>query len=482
MLWLYEKTGDDRILKYAQEVYAEYNKVHSSDDTSVESMLSNRRSICHGVSYNEISKLGAVMYIYTGNKKLLDATINAYRKLDRDQMLIDGVCSSAEALLGKDPLDSHETCDIADYMWSNGYLLMATGSTEYADKIERACFNAAPGAVRSDFKGLQYFSCPNQVIADKTSNHNLYVKGHAWMSFRPNPGTPCCPGDVNRIMPNYAARMWMSSGNGNIAAVLYGPSRVNAKAGCEKKEITIVEDTSYPFSDRIDFQIRTDAPVEFNFSMRIPGWCKEAKVLLNGHKQDLAANSGSFIHLKRIFSNNDRITLILPMSLQLSHWPYEGIGIERGPLVYSLRICEDWRIDHEDNRSTEDFPAWNLYPASPWNYALAVSEKNLEEAVKIIHHQVSPEPWSIDTAPIELKVPARRVSGWKIERNKSDTALIDTREGKKYIKVRGNFTPQLPDPSGLGKRLRKRMETVSLVPYGCTKLRISIFPSADGID
>ena len=29
-------------------------------------------------------------------------------------LLVDGVCSSTEDLRGKDPLDSHETCDIAD--------------------------------------------------------------------------------------------------------------------------------------------------------------------------------------------------------------------------------------------------------------------------------------------------------------------------------------------------------------------------------
>ena len=139
------------------------------------------------MTFNETAKLAAVLYLYTGKSEYLSAVEHAYKKVDRWYMLLDGVHSSTEGMRGIDPLQSHETCDIADYTWALGYLLMATGKSEYADDIERACLNAAPGAVTKDFKALQYFSCPNQVVADRTSNHNEFSHGSAWMSYRPNP-------------------------------------------------------------------------------------------------------------------------------------------------------------------------------------------------------------------------------------------------------------------------------------------------------
>ena len=183
MLWTYQQSGDERLLDQAVHAFQEYNRIYPKSDTSLASLFSDSIPSEHGVTYNETAKLGAILYLYTGNETYLQASINAYRKIDHHHMLVDGINSSTEGLRGKDPLDSHETCDIADYTWSAGYLMMATGSAEYADKIERACFNAAPGAVTRDFKAMQYFSCPNQVIATTTSNHNIFFRGFDWMSL-----------------------------------------------------------------------------------------------------------------------------------------------------------------------------------------------------------------------------------------------------------------------------------------------------------
>ncbi len=473
ILWTYAQTGDRRLLAHAVEAFAEYNRLSPGDDTALVNLLSEKRGTEHGVTFNEIGKLGAILYNYTGEQRYLEATVNAYRKLDRDQMLVDGVPSSSEKLRGKDPLDSHETCDIADYAWSVGYLLLATGEAEYADKIERACFNAAPGAVRSDFKGLQYLSCPNQVLADATSNHNHFYRGAAWMSYRPNPGTECCPGEVNRIMPNYVSRMWLSDGNGGLVAALYGASRVTAQVGAEEQEVTIIQKTNYPFSERIDFKILAESPVEFTLTLRIPGWCQNPSVRLNGETLDLIMSPGRFVKLERPFNHGDQVSLQLPMEIQVAHWPRGGVSVERGPLVYALRIEEDWQVDERDERSTPEFPAWNLYPASAWNYALV--EEGFAEAVEIMQRDFSVEPWSIAAAPIELRVPARRVPGWVLDRRNAiiSERWIDGVFGDWEYEGKFVFTPQLPEVEGpLGE-----VEMVTLVPYGCAKLRIAVFPS-----
>jgi hypothetical protein len=496
ILWTYEMSGDDELLRHALDAYEGYNCKHQGADMTLDVMLSEKRATAHGVTYNEIAKLGAILYMHTGNQKYLEATVNAYQKVDRDQMLIDGVHSSSEHLEGKDPLDSHETCDIADYTWSVGYLLMATGNAQYADKIERACFNAAPGAVTSDFKALQYFSCPNQVLATGTSNHTPYFRGHTWMSYRPNPGTECCTGNVHRIMPNFAARMWLRDRSGGVVAALYGPSSITVDVGEPRREVTIVEKTDYPFSETIDFTVHTPAATEFSFSFRIPGWCEKAQAFVNGESIREPLQPGAFFTIRRRFVDNDHISLVLPMQLKISHWPLEGVGIERGPLVFALRIAEDWRVaasakDVRNDawrmvpngvRSTPDFPDWDLLPASPWNYALALDEANAVSRIQVVQKPMSLNPWRTDTAPIELRVPARSVHGWDIERTDSvvSTHWSETTSGLVSEPIYGQFalTPQLPDPVMLAERLSQETETVTLVPYGCTRLRIAVFPRA----
>ena len=149
--------------------------------------------------------------------------VHGYEKLDQQALLADGLHSCSEHIRGKTARDMHETCDITDHTWALAYLLQATGDARYADRIEQVIFNALPGSITKDFRALQYFSCPNQVVATSTSNHNLFMRGLNWMSYRPDHEVQCCPGNLHRAMPNFISKMWMRTADGGIAAALYGP-------------------------------------------------------------------------------------------------------------------------------------------------------------------------------------------------------------------------------------------------------------------
>ncbi len=462
MLWTYAQTRDPEILRMAEESYAAYNRT-SKEVTTLSRMRSeDRMEGFHGVTFNETAKLAAILYLYTGKQEYLEAVEHAYQKIDRWYMLLDGVHSSTEGFRGNDPLQSHETCDITDYTWALGYLLMATGKAEYADKIERACFNAAPGAVLKDFKGLQYFSCPNQVVADRTSNHNEFQHGSAWMSYRPNPGTECCAGNVHRIMPDYVGRMWMLDSTGGPVAALYGPSRFSFRVGSDT--VSIVEETSYPFEEEIRFTVLAPRDVRVPFTLRVPSWCQNPQIALqDGDQQSiLTPRPGTFERIERTFHGGERIIVKFPMMIRAAGWPDGGVSLERGPLVYALAIPHSQEVDTLDRRSTADYPAWNMEPRGNWNYALSVSDGNLEKYVRFERHATSGFPWEEKNAPSVLRVPARLVRDWALQ------------EDPKTSSVR--YTPPLPVRYSLRNQLSREVDTLTLIPYGCTELRLSIFP------
>ena len=213
MLWTYGKTGNQQLLTMAEQAY---NQGGFELDATL--AASNNVITMHGVTYAEMLKIPLLLYAYTGNQRYLDLALNAERKLERDHLLPDGLYTSAEYTEGRDIDSAHETCDITDYTWSLGYFLQVTGEAEWADRLERAIFNAGLGAITKDFKALQYFSSVNQLICTGTSDNNAFKRGSTWMAYRPIHETECCVGNVNRFMPNFAsgcaasrARSWQRS-------------------------------------------------------------------------------------------------------------------------------------------------------------------------------------------------------------------------------------------------------------------------------
>ena len=470
MLRLYLLTGNVRLLEMAKEDFAAYN-AQCTDDNCARAQLSRKKAYAHGVTYNEYSKLGALFYVCTGDKSYLAPSVSAYKKIDRYQMLPDGLHCSNEFLLDNDYMQSHETCDVTDYTWALGYLLMATGNGAYADKIERCILNAGIGAIEENFKALQYLSCPNQLILDSTSNHADFLQGDKWMSYRPNPGTECCAGNVNRFFPNYCARMWMKKDDA-IAAVFYGASSVTFGKGSGK--VTVEEETAYPFEDEIGFTVRAGSPQAFKLLLRLPGWCKGPTVKVNGKKAEYTAKDG-FAAIERVWKDGDTIKLTLPAEVEIKRYG-EGLYVERGPLLFAYGMYGNRQIDESEKNQTPDFPAYNIYPDKPFNYALLPDQTPVFRRV-----QGGKNPFAIGETPLQIDVKVRRVPAWKV---RTRTVIhpvhnLYTRPWKRETKEgKFTFTPRFPSKKVMERTELGPVETITLVPYGAAKVRVSVFPEA----
>jgi hypothetical protein len=492
LLWCYERTGDQRLLEMAEKWWTDYIngataaearlekmsgqiRFHPYSDLAPSRVFSNTPAEGHGVSYAEQSKLPAILYLYTGKEDYVKYVVAAQRRVLDYHMLIDGIPSSQEGLSGTTALNEHETCDITDYPWSWSYVLMATGDGIWGDHIERACFNAHPGATRDDWKGIQYFSCPNQFLATLDCDPNSENPGTRRLAYQPNPAQyiGCCAGNKHRCVPNYVLRMWMKTSDNGLAATLYGPSKVTTKVGPANQLVQVTQKTNYPFEEEIRFEIKTDHPVAFPLLLRIPAWCDSPQIKVNGGSAHAERRTG-FAVLHRSFKSGDVVTLSLPMKVKTTEWPENGIGIERGPLVYAMPIEAKWSSFPEAAYSSEEFPTWEANPVSEWNYGLAVDPARTSSQVEVKRASSPPDltnnPWPWSSSPVTLTVPVRKIEGWELR------SLPENPNPMKFTPENPSqrFTPPLPTPGQYN--VGETVERVSLVPYGAAKLRLSIFP------
>ena len=444
LCWLYQQTNDAFFIEKAENTYKAFCSRKSP--FTMQAFLSDEVPIVHSVSSFETLKIPVILYINTGKKEYLDAAIHGIQKVYKYHGLADGIPSGNEAHDGNMPNEVHETCCVSDAQWALGYFLQATGDVQWADLMEKICFNAAFSVVWKDFKSLQYYSSPNQVIAKNNSSFCMYVGGQDRMAYRIAHGPACCNGNMNRMIPLFCSRQWMKKGDNGIVAAMYAPSSFTTKLKGSKNEITIQEETNYPFEETIRFRMKMKRSTPFSFWLRIPQWCKGASITVNGQAADIVCKAGTFVEVQRKFSDGDIIELKLPMKAKSVSMPYDGVAFERGPLVFSLNVKAQEEITETRELDGIKFQSRILTPLSEWNYA-PVDTENIE----VVNSNDYSNIWNPETTPVRLKVKAVTVTNWQLYRD--------------------NFTPYMPSVIRKGEA-----KVIELVPVGTTVLRMTVFP------
>lgn len=445
ILWTYALTGNPALLELAEAVWALV-------PNNMEQYLSDRPMGGHGVTVCETLKLPMLLYAFTGKEIYKEAALRGDQKMEDLNMLIDGIISSSEGLAGVESLASHETCDISDYTWTIGYYLMVTGDATFADRLEKAIYNAGFGAITKDFKAMQYFSCPNQFLCTGSSNHNDYKKAKTWMAYRSAHEVECCIGNIHRYFPNFVSRMWMKDKNGQPVAALYGPSSVVYDLG-DGVTVKIQEITNYPFEEDIQFRftfykdgkVSKDA-YQMDFTYRVPGWCK-------------ASEKQGFQTVSKTWKSGEKFSVNFPMEVEFVKNAVQGESVVYGPLTFTYAIPANWEVDTKvydylagKESKNPDFVNWNITPAGKWNYAIRNADIS---KTKVIRKGTKGFPFELDNVPVKIRIPVTGVKDWELDvvpskpyegqrfTQRTDEPLFDEKgnpaENGNYVKFNGEL-------------------------------------------
>ena len=253
--------------------------------------------------------------------------------------------------------------------------------------------------------------------------------------------------------------MWMATYDNGLAATCYGPCKVTALAA-DRVPVVIACKTDYPFNETIEISVQPAREAAFPLDFRIPGWCTAPTLSVNGSAVAVERNARGFVRVHRTWKPGDTVRLRLPMTASVqtgrdaaSGPPYDGAhratpvtipeedstrgvpyaSVSYGPLLFALPIPDTTDANTPD-------------PSARWKFALDVQEPGLTvERAR-------------DARPMGLAA--------------GGAAEAAGQRGRDRLESRPEGSPA----AAAAGRQSKPAEPVTLVPYGCTKFRISMFP------
>lgn len=216
-----------------------------------------------------------------------------------------------------------ETCAAVAGGQFSEYLGMLTGRAEYFDVLERELYNGALAGVSLD--GTSYFYT-NYLMS------NPDRRRWSWHTC------PCCPPMFLKMMGALPGSVYATGPDGLYVNLLVGSRATIAQDGLN---VTVQQTSGYPWDGNVRLTVTPRNESRFAVNVRVPGWCRGAKVRVNGEPAETTSVQG-YTRIDRTWNAGDTIEINLPMTVRrvkadprvaadVGH-----VALMRGPIVYCL--------------------------------------------------------------------------------------------------------------------------------------------------
>ena len=350
-----------------------------------------------------------------------------------------GMFTGDEHLNGSSPTQGTELCAVVEAMHSIETLIGAGDyGNEIPDILEKVAYNALPAAFTPDMLARQYDQQANQVKVsnEKRSWYNNEDDSNIY-GFAPNFG--CCTANYHQGWPKFVASLWYATNDGGLSAVSYAPCTVRTRL--MDVPVKLAVSGNYPFSQDVEIEVAVKQSVEFPLYLRIPFWVSQPLIFLPDG-EIMQVRAGETACIRRKWRSGDRIRIEMPTQPRVKkHWHHQSVTVEYGPLLMAYQPEEKW-----EKLTDGRFADWQVTTDSHWGYAIMT-----EEPKKAVLEPENAHAFGKGDPAAYVLVKAAKID-WPME-------------GASCANV-----PIMPSVS------EDEMETIRLVPYGATGLRISQFP------
>lgn len=257
-------------------------------------------------------------------------------------------------------LDAYcETCASVGMVLWNQRMNQLTGDSKYVDVLERSMYNGALAGI--SLTGDRFFYV--NPLESKGNHHR-----QAWY------GCACCPSQISRFLPSIGNYIYGTSKEA-IWVNLYIGNSTEIQAG--KNHITLKQETDYPWNGKVKLTVSSTTPLNKEIRLRIPGWCKQYTLAVNGQQQTAPVEKGYAV-VQKEWKDGDEISLHLEMPVEIVEADSrvkQNTGkraIQRGPLVYCM----------EETDNTKDFDKLAITPQTAFNCNFETSLLNGVEIIQ----------------------------------------------------------------------------------------------------
>ncbi len=316
MLALHGRTGDERYVNFV----VQHRNLAAWNTPLIQGRWGNLEGhayshMAHCLAQLRLNEIQPEARLLNQSRATLDFLVR------KDGLLAPGLCGYHECWHSNQQgfYKLGETCATAYLIRWLDALLRHDGNSLYGDVIERAIYNGLFAAQSPDGRRLRYYA--------PFEGKREYFQGDTY----------CCPCNYRRIVAELPEMICYRRDDG-LAINLYTQSTSTARFA-DGVKVEVRQETDYPNSGDVTIRLTPSKPIRLPLFLRVPRWCDEARITVNGDAAEMAAAGGAFFALARTWRAGDVVRLHMPMPWRAirGRKAQEGrVAVMRGPLLFCL--------------------------------------------------------------------------------------------------------------------------------------------------